>query len=225
MAGLLYPLSGGAVGLDSSLSLLEATVPRDALPVERPRANGKEEEEENDENLPMVFLCGGCKRPVGDTLSWVANDEETECILLRSASSNVSVDKEQKLSKRPGECGCMVETFFCSGCSMTLGSIYRCTPKHLDYKRDLFCFSVGAIESYILGSSEKHAVTDEEPLTLESRAALEEALKRVMLNLACFNDIYTCSSYCTSVSNQVSFPTYFTGKHHTKCSGGKTGYC
>lgn len=84
MAGLLYPLSGGAVGVDSSLSLLEGTIPRDALPVERPRASGKDEEEENDENLPMVFLCGGCKRPVGDTLSWVANDEETECILLRS---------------------------------------------------------------------------------------------------------------------------------------------
>ncbi|OXB79760.1 UNVERIFIED_CONTAM: hypothetical protein H355_013745 [Colinus virginianus] len=105
MAGLLYPLSGGALGPDSSLSLLEASIPRDVSTVERPRASGKEEEGENQENLPMVFLCSGCKRPVGDTLSWVANDEEAECILLRDVSNNVSVDKEQKLSKRPGECG------------------------------------------------------------------------------------------------------------------------
>uniref|UniRef100_A0A8B9M775 Mis18 domain-containing protein n=1 Tax=Accipiter nisus TaxID=211598 RepID=A0A8B9M775_9AVES len=41
---------------------------------------------ENADLLPMVFLCAGCKRPVGDTLSWVTNDEETGCILLRSES-------------------------------------------------------------------------------------------------------------------------------------------
>uniref|UniRef100_A0A8C8SD80 Protein Mis18-alpha n=1 Tax=Pelusios castaneus TaxID=367368 RepID=A0A8C8SD80_9SAUR len=117
-----------ARAVDASLSLLEAESSRGA-------AAGSEAQEE----LPMVFLCAGCKRPVGDTLSWVANDEENGCVLLRSASLNVSVDKEQKLSSRPGD---MIETLFCNACSMFLGNIYRCTPKHLDYKRDLFCFNL-----------------------------------------------------------------------------------
>nr|XP_054398437.1 protein Mis18-alpha isoform X2 [Pongo abelii] len=98
------------------------------------------------EERPLVFLCSGCRRPLGDSLSWVASQEDTNCILLRCVSCNVSVDKEQKLSKREKENGCILETLCCTGCSLNLGYVYRCTPKNLDYKRDLFCLSVEAIE-------------------------------------------------------------------------------
>ncbi|XP_070259794.1 protein Mis18-alpha [Myotis yumanensis] len=131
-----------------------------------------------DEDRPLVFLCAGCRRPLGDSLSWVAGPEAS-CILLRSVSSNVSVDKEQILSKRENENGCILETLRCAGCALSLGYIYRCTPGHLDYKRDLFCLGVEATESYVLGSSEKQIVSDDQAFSLESRTAIENSLKQM----------------------------------------------
>lgn len=37
-----------------------------------------------EEERPLVFLCGGCRRPLGDSLSWVTSHEDSNCILLRS---------------------------------------------------------------------------------------------------------------------------------------------
>ncbi|KAM9201057.1 protein Mis18-alpha [Trichechus inunguis] len=133
-----------------------------------------------EEERPLVFLCSGCRRPLGDSLSWVTSQEDPDCILLRCVSCNVSVDKEQKLSKRKNENGCILETLYCTGCSLQLGYIYRCTPKNLDFKRDLFCLSVEAIESYVLGSSEKQIVSeDKELFNLESRVEIEKSLKQM----------------------------------------------
>ncbi|KFO21598.1 protein Mis18-alpha isoform X1 [Fukomys damarensis] len=138
------------------------------------------EEEAAEVENPLVFLCSGCRRPLGDSLSWVAGQEDTNCILLRCISCNVSVDKEQKLSKWKNENGCILETLYCSGCSLHLGYVYKCTPKHLDYKRNLFCLSVEAIESYTLGSSEKQIVSeDKELFNLESRVEMEKSLKQM----------------------------------------------
>ncbi|XP_021111810.1 protein Mis18-alpha isoform X2 [Heterocephalus glaber] len=64
------------------------------------------EEEAAEVESPLVFLCSGCRRPLGDSLSWVAAQEDTNCILLRCISCNVSVDKEQRLSKWKNENGC-----------------------------------------------------------------------------------------------------------------------
>ena len=52
----------------------------DALGLEKERPEEKAAAAEN----PLVFLCARCRRPLGDSLTWVASQEDTNCILLRS---------------------------------------------------------------------------------------------------------------------------------------------
>lgn len=52
----------------------------DASGLEPKRREEKEAAVEN----PLVFLCAGCRRPLGDSLTWVASQEDTNCILLSS---------------------------------------------------------------------------------------------------------------------------------------------
>ncbi|KAM7247997.1 hypothetical protein CapIbe_000036 [Capra ibex] len=144
------------------------------------RTRREEAAEPAEGHRPLVFLCSRCRRPLGDSLSWVANQEDTNCILLRCVTCNVSVNEEQMLSKRKHDNCCILQTLYCTGCSLSLGYLYRCTPKDLDYKRDMFCLSVEAIESYVLGSSEKQIVSeDKELFNLESRVEIEKSLKEM----------------------------------------------
>lgn len=41
------------------------------------------EEKSGDNDAPAVFMCGKCKLPIGDSLSWAGSDEELNQILLK----------------------------------------------------------------------------------------------------------------------------------------------
>ncbi|XP_034149311.1 protein Mis18-alpha [Esox lucius] len=138
--------------------------------------------EEDDIDAPVVFLCGSCKLPVGDSLSWAGSEEENNQIILKRVSDNVIVGKETHIAGTIKELGCLVVHLTCGGCSSLLGLVYISTPRKLDYIRSLFCLDVAAIESYVLGSSKQQVAslsTKQQPITLEYRQTVEQQLAEI----------------------------------------------
>ncbi|XP_035522609.1 protein Mis18-alpha [Morone saxatilis] len=147
---------------------------------------GQAEEEEDGDDGPVVFICGKCKLPVGDSLSWDGSEDDQNQIRLKRVTDNVLVGKDNRLyevskSKRSL---CLVVDLFCQGCHSVLGMVYASTPKNLDHKRFTFCFNVADIDSYVLGSASQMLTAEgpkEQPVTLEYRGIVEQQLTEMKM--------------------------------------------
>uniref|UniRef100_A0A3P9DE96 Protein Mis18-alpha n=1 Tax=Maylandia zebra TaxID=106582 RepID=A0A3P9DE96_9CICH len=101
-----------------------------------------ENEEENGDDGPVVFICAKCKLPVGDSLSWDGSEDDLNQIRLKRVTDNVMIGKENRLYEASKKSLCLVVDLICRGCHSVLGMVYTSTPKNLDHKRFTFCFSV-----------------------------------------------------------------------------------
>ncbi|KAF3840757.1 hypothetical protein F7725_006619 [Dissostichus mawsoni] len=127
---------------------------------------------EEEDDGPVVFICGKCKLPVGDSMSWDGSEDGQNQIRLKRVTDNVVVRRHS-----------LVVNLFCRGCEFVLGMVYSSTPKNLDHKR-AFYFNVANIDSYVLGSASQMLAAEgpkEQPVTLEYRGVVEQQLTEMKM--------------------------------------------
>ncbi|XP_029375430.1 protein Mis18-alpha [Echeneis naucrates] len=142
------------------------------------------EDGEDGEDGPVVFICGKCKLPVGDSLAWDGSEDSQNQIKLKRVTDNVLVGEETRLHEAGKKSLCLITDLFCQGCHSLLGMVYSSTPKKLDHKRFAFCFNVADIDSYVLGSAGQMLAAEgpkEQPVTLEYRGIVEQQLTEMKM--------------------------------------------
>ncbi|CAB1458034.1 unnamed protein product [Pleuronectes platessa] len=144
---------------------------------------GRHEEEEAEDG-PVLFICGKCKSPVGDSLSWDGSEDGQNQIRLKRVTDNVLVGNDSRLHEAGKDSLCLIMDLFCRACHSVLGMVYTSTPKKLDHKRFAFCFNVADIDSYVLGSASQMLAAEgpkEQLVTLEYRAVVEQQLTEMKM--------------------------------------------
>ncbi|KAL7390480.1 hypothetical protein ABVT39_022054 [Epinephelus coioides] len=145
---------------------------------------GHAEVDEDGDDGPVVFICGKCKLPVGDSMSWDGSEDGQNQIRLKRVTDNVVVGEDTRLHEASKRSLCLIVDLFCRGCHSVLGMVYTSTPKNLDHKRFAFYFNVADIDSYVLGSASQMLAAEgpkEQPVTLEYRGIVEQQLTEMKM--------------------------------------------
>uniref|UniRef100_A0A3B3UKL0 Protein Mis18-alpha n=1 Tax=Poecilia latipinna TaxID=48699 RepID=A0A3B3UKL0_9TELE len=150
---------------------------------------GRADKEVEDDDGPVVFICGKCRLPIGDSMSWDGSEDDQNQIKLKREY----VLCYFILKFRPANC-CLIETpntiynIYAENCYSLLGMVYTSTPRNLDHKRSTFCLSVASIDSYVLGSGGQMLAAEgpkEQLVTLEYRHNVEQQLAEVIYCVCC----------------------------------------
>lgn len=137
-----------------------------------------------EEDGPVVFICGKCRLPVGDSLSWDGSEDGLNQIKLKRVTDNVLLGNESRMHEEGKQMSCLIVDLFCRGCRNVIGMVYTSTPRKLDHKRFTFCLDVAAIDSYVLGSANKKLAAEGpkvQPATLEDKEAVEKQLTEMKM--------------------------------------------
>ncbi|XP_034034208.1 protein Mis18-alpha [Thalassophryne amazonica] len=143
-----------------------------------------EPQKDDEDDGPLVFFCGKCRLPVGDSSSWDGSEDSENQIRLKRVTNNVLIGKETRMIEASKKRLCLVVDLACRGCHTLLGVIYSSTPKSMDHKRFVFCLNVADIDSYVLGSAKQMLTAEgskEQPVTLEYRMTVEEQLTKMKM--------------------------------------------
>nr|XP_061818839.1 protein Mis18-alpha isoform X1 [Nerophis lumbriciformis] len=140
---------------------------------------GESSQTVEDDDGPAVFVCGKCRLPVGDSMSWDGAEDQHCQIRLKRTTDNVFIGNDSRLHEASKGYLCIVKDLLCRGCHSVLGMVYSSTPKRLDSKRFTFCFNVADIESYVLGSASQMLAAEdpkEQPVTVEYKGRVEKQM-------------------------------------------------
>nr|XP_046267330.1 protein Mis18-alpha [Scatophagus argus]XP_046267331.1 protein Mis18-alpha [Scatophagus argus] len=167
-----------------SLNCTFETSSIDSTAVEEKLFGQEGEVDEDGDDGPVVFICGKCKLPVGDSLSWDGSEDGQNQIRLKRVTDNVLVGKDNRMYEVSKRSFCLIVDLLCRGCHSVLGMVYASTPKTLDHKRFTFCLNVADIDSYVLGSASQMLAAEgpkEQPVTLEYRGIVEQQLTEMKM--------------------------------------------
>lgn len=135
---------------------------------------------------PAVFLCRICMIPLADSGDCIGRVERDNLYLLKAVTENVDIDETKSVSSYQLDDFSTLQVLYCRSCSSSIGALYVATPRHLDYKRNMFNINTSAVTCYYFDNSNKQrAGMNEQSVTLPTISYMEEELKKCRMVFGC----------------------------------------